>query len=69
MSNRFDYAVFDKFTMERQEAAKRIVENLEKFINEFAYYRNGINAMRSLEETYMWVSKAIQDERMIREGK
>lgn len=69
--SRFDYVKYDPKSMDQQEYAKGLVTMVESFI--FAELEEGgvlavANALKSLEETYMWIGKAIRNAQIKRNG-
>jgi hypothetical protein len=68
MSARFDYVKYDKASEENQLCLKLHVVSLEKRVDELVKNtRAKANAMRCLEEFYMWVGKGIRDDQCDRE--
>lgn len=59
--SRFDYVKYDSRSLEVQAALKSTVTDIEKAIDLFPDSENKKNAMKSLEETYMWIGKLIRD--------
>lgn len=68
MSNRFGYARYDVIRAEKQQEAKRLVEAVEQFIVGLGPCRPQSLALTKLEETYMWIGKAIRDEQIAVDG-
>ena len=76
--SRFDYVKYDEGAVEQQESAKVLCQKLETMINSIGYslgpdehkkvIAEKILAIRKLEETYMWIGKAIRDDLIARNG-
>lgn len=64
---RFDYVEYDDVSKGDQNLAKALVSRLEVFISGLGSGRSQSMAMTKLEETYMWIGKAIRDEQLRRE--
>jgi hypothetical protein len=64
---RFDYIEYDDVSKGDQNLAKALVSRLEVFISGLGSGRSQSTAMTKLEETYMWIGKAIRDEQLRRE--
>ena len=65
--NRFDYVAYDDEAKRCQAEAKKIMLALEYFIaGELVDGRPVQNALKALEECYMWIGKAIRDEQIQR---
>jgi len=63
--SRFDYVRYDETAQVIQNAAKDICSNLENLIDD--NLRDGRSkslALTKLEETYMWIGKAIRDDQV-----
>lgn len=61
----FSYVKYDETSVNKQETAKAICEQLESFLND--QLNNGRAkslAITKLEECYMWIGKAIRDEQI-----
>lgn len=67
MSGRFDYVKYDAQAVEDQKEAKTRCETVEKFVDTLPNGRAKSLALTALEETYMWIGKAIRDEQLTRE--
>lgn len=75
--SRFDYVKYDSGAMSDQEIAKKLVTNLETFIEGIGYAQGTLSkecarsralAITKLEECYMWVGKALRDDQIARNG-
>jgi hypothetical protein len=66
--SRFDYVKYDEKTAATQAAFKQKFEELEAFIANIYPGRSVSLALTSLEETYMWIGKALRDEQIARNG-
>lgn len=70
--SRFDYVKYDEPAIKVQDHFKKICIQLETDIQELvpgiASGRSIALALRSLEETYMWIGKAIRDNQVWRNG-
>lgn len=74
--SRFDYVKYDTGAIEDQALAKKLVEQLEGFIESIGYAvgsekygsiaRSKSLALTKLEEAYMWIGKAIRDDQLAR---
>lgn len=65
--SRFSYVAYSKENAQLQESAKALSEQLEELINGLPSGRATLVALTKLEETYMWIGKAIRD-KQINEG-
>jgi hypothetical protein len=69
---RFDYVKYDESANYRQTVAKKLVTDLEKFMNDtFTSKESGrakALALTKLEEVYMWIGKGIRDDQIARNG-
>lgn len=67
---RFNYVKYDEKSVQQQEKAKELCEALEAHIDSLRgdseWYRPLDNALTALEETYMWIGKAIRDNQVAR---
>lgn len=63
---RFNYVRYDEMSTQQQEKAKTMCEEMEKFISELGHSRPTSLALTALEETYMWIGKAIRDNQIAR---
>lgn len=70
MSGRFNYVRYDEQSAKQQEQAKALCEQMEAFIESLKVTSNGSRpislALTALEETYMWIGKAIRDNQVER---
>lgn len=70
MSGRFNYVRYDEQSTKQQEQAKALCEQMESFIEGLKVTSNGSRpislALTALEETYMWIGKAIRDNQVER---
>lgn len=64
MSNRFAYVHFDQMRAERQTRFLKLVGELEAEIGLLPQTRAGSIALTKLEETYMWIGKALRDNQL-----
>ncbi len=66
--SRFDYIKYDDQSVRQQNIAKRMVEELEEFIEKIhptpKTSRAKALAITQLEQVYMWIGKAIRDEQL-----
>lgn len=67
--SRFDYVKYDDIANEQQIAFKKKAQELEALIDQLVGGRARSLAFTSLEETYMWIGKAIRDEQIDRGGR
>lgn len=69
MSGRFDYVAYDDRSQEIQAGLKELFKDVEEVL-ELAIKSPRAKAlvMTKLEETYMWVGKAIRDDQIARNG-
>lgn len=68
MSERFNYIAYDAVAMKQQIIFKQKFLDLEQFVDQLQPGRSHSMAMTKLEETYMWVGKAIRDDQIKRNG-
>lgn len=68
MPSRFDYVGYDQTAGVFQSRAKMISGYLEALIEELPAGRAQAMAFTKLEETYMWIGKAIRDDQIARNG-
>jgi len=66
--SRFDYIAYDDDSKFIQEQFKELYMQLEIFIDDFNEGPAKSLALTKLEESYMWVGKAIRDEQIKRSG-
>lgn len=68
--SRFDYVKYDEKSIDRQEYAKGLATMLEQFILTECVDHGGAasNAIKALEECYMWIGKAIRNDQIARNG-
>lgn len=70
--SRFDYVKYDEKAIDQQDYAKQLVVMVETFLNDQVKSPAGARAkalaLTKLEETYMWIGKAIRDEQIARNG-
>lgn len=67
MSQRFSYVKYDEVAVEKQEAFKKLFEELETLAEvSFKDSRPKSLFLTALEEAYMWTGKAIRDEQIER---
>lgn len=68
--SRFDYVKYDETAVQLQESAKRMVSDLEAMIDQIGNcgFRSKSLAITKLEESYMWIGKAIRDDQIARNG-
>ena len=65
----FSYVKYDETSVNKQETAKAICEQLESFLNDSLNSGRAKHlAIAKLEECYMWIGKAIRDEQIERGG-
>jgi hypothetical protein len=67
-TSRFDYVKYDELATITQKHFKNVFEDAEQYIDRLANGRAKSLALTSLEESYMWVGKAIRDEQIARNG-
>ena len=63
---RFNYVRYDEQSTKQQEQAKAMCEAMEQFIESLGAGRLQSLALTALEETYMWIGKAIRDNPVMR---
>lgn len=66
--SRFDYVRYDDAAQKQQAMFKDWCAMLEGGINGLGTGRAQALALTALEETYMWIGKAIRDEQIKRNG-
>lgn len=66
--SRFDYIAYDRQAQSEQAGAKQICSLLETTINALGKGRYQSLALTKLEETYMYIGKAIRDNQIARNG-
>lgn len=73
--SRFDYIRYDEQSAAKQLEAKETVVAVEKIIDSIGHNfqtdvcdRAKENAIKALEECYMWIGKGIRDEQRIRDA-
>lgn len=64
--SRFDYVQYDAKAAEKQASCKTAAQRLEAEIDALPHGRAKSLALTSLEETYMWIGKAIRDDQIAR---
>jgi len=64
--SRFNYVKYDQESVQKQEEAKKICENLETLIESLGAGRPQALALTALEEAYMWIGKAVRDNQVKR---
>lgn len=66
---RFDYVKYDDKAQVDQAEFKKLMEGLEANIeSRLGIGRAKALALTALEESYMWIGKAIRDDQIIRNG-
>lgn len=68
MKTRFSYIRYDESSTKQSEEAKDLCEQMESFINSLGAGRPQSLALTSLEETFMWIGKAIRDNQLQRDS-
>lgn len=72
--SRFDYVKYDQQAAAQQDLFKTLVSNLEMCIdaigsaNPKEVARAKALAITNLEQTYMWIGKALRDDQIARNG-
>jgi hypothetical protein len=67
MPRTFDYVKYDDESIKKQEAFKAKFEELEQMANELLEHSRPRSLFfTGLEESYMWIGKAIRDEQIKR---
>ena len=66
-TNRFDYVKYDNETLEKQKEFKEKFQELEKMIDQLENGRSKSLIYTSLEESYMWVGKALRDQQITKD--
>lgn len=64
--SRFDYVKYDEPTAAVQAGFKEAFSNLAKAIEGLPHSRPGMLALTKLEESYMWIGKALRDDQLMR---
>jgi hypothetical protein len=64
--NRFDYVAYDEISQIQQAMFKEKYEVLTSNIEELNQDRAALLALTKLEESYMWVGKAIRNNQLDR---
>lgn len=67
MNNRFDYVKYDNETLEKQKEFKEKFQELEKMVDQLENGRSKSLIYTSLEESYMWVGKALRDQQITKD--
>ncbi len=67
-SSRFDYVKYDAAHVEMQQEGKQLCLDLESFIDQMVPGRPKSLALTALEESYMWIGKAVRDSQVAAEG-
>lgn len=65
---RFDYVKYDEISSAQQAELKQKAQELESLINKLYAPHAKLRALDKLEETYMWIGKAIRDDQIGRNG-
>jgi len=66
MSNRFDYVAYDEEATKQQAIFKELFKEVSVYVDCLEKGRAKELALISLEESYMWIGKAIRDEQIAR---
>lgn len=66
--SRFDYVKYDEEANAQQAELKQKSQELEALIEKLHSPRSKALALTKLEETYMWIGKAIRDDQIARNG-
>ena len=66
--NRFDYIAYDDLAKEKQAYIKKKFQDIEDVLSGFPKGRPISLALTALEESYMWIGKAIRDEQIARDA-
>ena len=66
--SRFDYVKYDDQAVQQQSFYKEKFVELGNCIESLSFGRAKSLALTALEETYMWVGKALRDEQILRDG-
>lgn len=67
--SRFDYVKYDDKAITQQDGFKKLVSEIEAYIEgSLGSPRAKALALTKLEETYMWIGKAIRDDQIARNG-
>lgn len=64
MLNRFANIQYDSVSAEQADKARELCQNLEFLIDGLGAGRSQALAMTHLEESYMWIGKAIKEEQL-----
>jgi hypothetical protein len=64
--SRFEYIKYDDIAMAAQPGIKAAFQHTETMISQLADSRAKSLALTALEESYMWVGKAIRDDQIAR---
>lgn len=67
-TKRFDYVEWDEVAQSRSDALKSLCMTLEASINPLADSREKSMAITKLEETFMWIGKAVRSDMLKRKG-
>jgi hypothetical protein len=62
--SRFDYIKYDDIALAAQQGIKAAFQHAETMISQIADGRAKSLALTALEESYMWVGKAIRDDQI-----
>lgn len=65
---RFDYVKYDHESTDKQKIFKDHVEELDRMIQTLECPRSVEYAIKALEESYMWIGKALRNEQIKRNG-
>lgn len=68
MSSRFDYVKYDMISQATQEQFKLSYEKLCASVDLLPIGRAKDLAVTKLEESYMWIGKALRDDQIVRNG-
>jgi hypothetical protein len=66
MTSRFDYVAYDDEAQKAQAQFKEIFIEVDRYIDCLENGREKALAITKLEESYMWIGKAIRDEQIVR---
>lgn len=68
-SKRFDYVKYDSISGVTQQQGKKLVEQLESYIESAINCpRSKATALTKLEEVYMWIGKGVRNDQITRNG-
>lgn len=67
-TSRFDYVKYDELSEHSQRLFKRVYTSLEEMLETLPAGPHKDKAVAKLEESYMWVGKALRDEQIARNG-